>query len=60
MFTLRLEEVGRHISLFEGAYGDCITLAHAIERFPVDYISLEVYDNETGKVYYHKLSPHWA
>lgn len=59
MFTMRLKTGGEKIALFEGSYDDCMALAHAIERFPLDYIEVEVYNSETLETKYRHLSPKW-
>lgn len=59
MFVLRLIKPNRQVSLFEGNYDACMGLAHALERFPSDVVSLEVYDSETMEEKYKWKSPEW-
>ena len=59
MFTASIRTCG-HVSLFEGSYDACMALVHAVEAFPKDYVSVEVYDCETLDVKYKKISTYWA
>jgi len=59
MFTLRITHVGNDVKLFEGNYDDCMGLAHAIERFPQDYVTVEIYDTDTCEEKYLRNSEFW-
>ena len=59
MFTLRITHVGNDVKLFEGNYDDCMRLAHAIERFPQDYVTVEIYDTDTCEEKYLRNSEFW-
>ena len=60
MFATRITTPSNHVPLFEWDYDSCMTLAHAVERFPSDVVSVEVYNTDTLDTTYKWESPDWA
>ena len=60
MFTTRILTPGDKVTFFEGSYDACMTLAHAVEAFPQDYVVVEVYVTHTTETKYQNKSDFWA
>jgi hypothetical protein len=59
-YTIRVRAAGnREPSLFEGSYDLCVNLAHSLEGFPADTMSVEIWDTDTCKTCYRWVSPQW-
>jgi len=61
MFTIRIKAAGNPTpTLIEGTYDRVMAFAHALEVFPSDVVSVEVWNTDTMETTYKWESAEWA